>query len=170
MKKVLVSVLSLSMLLFGSLVIKPSESEAAAIICKGGYVKSIYSAAGGRVNIEYQDYYLDVKGGRQFASKMGSSPSKAILWFAASWIPAAGPYIGSMTFLSDLNASMAADKIRSYTDNNKKVHVTVGRDKVNGGLANYIVKGWDGSAKSIKAFEVPAPQYQYVQFTTWDYY
>ena len=135
---------------------------------RGGYVKSTYYAQGGRVNIEYHDLYLKVSDARKYASKSEVSIKEGAVWFGASFIPTASPYIATIGFYKTSEASLFASNIRKYTDKGQHVHITLSKDKRTGTAAR-TVKKWDGKKSSIKQFSVPAPKYQKVNKKIYKY-
>lgn len=156
-KRVVLFVLAL-VLSFSSLSFV-TESKASA--ARGGYVNSKYYAQGGRVNIVYNDLYLNVTDARKYASKSEVSIKEGFVWFGAALYTPASAYVSTVGLYRATEASLFASAIRKYTDKNQAVHITLSKDK-NYPVGTRIVKSWDGKTSSIKPFAVPAPQYQTV--------
>jgi hypothetical protein len=167
MKRIVVLMLSLSLAFSGLFFSNISTADAAYVepspggTVVGGYVKSKYYASGGRVNIEYHDYYMNVSSGRTFAAKTDISFAEGVFWFRASFLPVISTYAATLAFYRATEASVFASKIRYYTDRNIPVHVTYWNDK-NYSTFGRTVTAWDGKATSIKPYKVPAPEYQTV--------
>ncbi|MCM3126097.1 MULTISPECIES: hypothetical protein [unclassified Mesobacillus] len=165
MKKIVVLMLSLSLAFSGLFFSNISTADAAYVepspggSVSGGYVKSKYYASGGRVNIEYHDYYMSVSAGRTFAKKTEMSFAEGVFWFRTGFIPVISPYAATLGFYRATESSAFASQIRSYTDKNIPVHVTYWNDK-NYSTFGRTVTAWDGKAATIKPFKVPAPEYQ----------
>lgn len=160
MKKISVFLLTFS-LIFSTLFIGGNSKVEAAQL-NGGYVKSTYYAQGGRVNIEYQDFYLNVADARTLASKSEQSAGEILAWLRVSFIKGINPYVsGFIGSYRALEAASFASSIRKYTDKNQKVHVTIWRDKFHG-VSGRTVAYWNGDHTTVKPFAVPAPKYQKV--------
>jgi hypothetical protein len=148
LKKIVGFVLSLA-IIFSVFSPVGASTALAATPLKGAYSQGIFYANGGRVNIEANYLYLNVNDARTYASKCDISLYESTAWFAVSFIPASSSYIGILGFLATINSGQLASDIRSYTDKNIPVRVTVARDNFNG-LVSKSVIAWDGNAESVK--------------------
>lgn len=117
---------------------------------EGAYIKTNVYANGGRVNIDYQYYFMNARAGAQFASKIEPSLAEAVGWFGASFIPGAGPYLGTIGFISTSQRTVTATNIRKHTDQGKSVLVIYSRDNFYGIHATSVL-AWDGRIGTVYA-------------------
>lgn len=114
-----------------------------ATVRKGqnAFVESYVSAP--RYGQTNYHHYFTPKAGRDFASEVDVSSKESIAWFIAGLVKA--PYsivVGSAGLIAGLQRSTLASKIRSYTDDDKSLRVTVA---TSGYGTFYGVHNWNGT-------------------------
>lgn len=126
---------------------------------RGAIIESVYGNS--QWSSQVEDYYMSVPEAREFARKLDVSSGEALFWLGSSFIPHWNYTFGLIGGLSTVYRASIASEIRSYTDNNKKVRVTVMKENQGSYRPNYyIVREWNGDFNSIRAWpEAPNRSY-----------
>lgn len=108
---------------------------------QNAFVESYVSAPSyGQTNYHH---YFTPKAGRNFASEVDTSTKETIAWFLAGLVKAPyGVVVGAAGLISGLERSELASKIRSYTNNDKSLRVTVAKSRYG---TFYGVHNWNGT-------------------------
>ncbi|WP_338657347.1 hypothetical protein V6B14_22480 (plasmid) [Sporosarcina psychrophila] len=115
----------------------------------GAYLKTKTFAAGGRVDIDTQYFYMNARDALTFASKTESSIAEAVGWFGSSFIKPSNPYIASLGFLSVTERSILAADIRKYANKGTSVKLIAKHDNFYG-FSSRGATSWDGRIGSVR--------------------
>lgn len=133
-----------------------------------GYGYAHYYAAGGRVDIEVHNFYLNPQNARIYATKSEPALWEAVAWFGVSLIPAVGNYIGGLGLLGQLQDAVFVSDIRRYSDANQNVKVTISTDNFYG-TSTRTASYWNGMRDTVKSDSSLNADYLLNDYVTYKY-
>ncbi len=135
---------------------------------KGGYSYAHYYAAGGRVDVEVHQLYLNPTDARTYARNSETSIWDGVAWFAASFIPGAGPYLATLGLLQTISDSLFVSSIRQYADYDQSVVINIAKDNWYGTTSRSATY-WNGMRSSVKADSSLNPAYLIDSYVSYKY-
>lgn len=134
----------------------------------GAYSYARYKAAGGRVDIEMHQIYLNPMDARAFARESETSIFEGIVWFGASFIPAAGPYLATLGLLKTVSDANFVSSIRQYADVDQGVMISIYYDRWYGTTSRGATY-WNGMKDSVKANDSISSDYLISSYVNYKY-
>lgn len=146
MKK-FIAVLMLTLILAQSTVMAATPPAATKVV-DGGFISASFDGGSIYGKVIRDNYYFNVKDAITYSNKISVSSAEAITWLGTGFIPIAGPSFAIYGTLTSIQRSQAQARIRYYTDQNKKVHVSITSTN---GVRSYSVSEWNGTYGTIKS-------------------
>lgn len=146
MKKFIV-VLLLTLILAQSTVMAATPPAPTKVV-DGGFISASFDGGSIYGKVIRDTYYFNVDDAITFSKKISVSSAEALGWLATGFIPHAGPAFAVYGTVSSIHRSETAALIRKYTDQKKKVRVSLTSSN---GVKTYSVSEWDGTYGKIKS-------------------